>query len=43
MPGLGDTAHVEYLDSFDDCLAAVRAGTVDAYYTYTYQAERHGL
>ena len=40
MPGLGDTAHVEYLDSFDDCLAAVRAGTVDAYYTYTYQAER---
>ena len=26
--------------SFDDCLAAVRAGTVDAYYTYTYQAER---
>ena len=40
MPGLSDTAHVEYLDSFDDCLAAVRAGTVDAYYTYTYQAER---
>ena len=40
MPGLGDTAHVEYLDSFDDCLAAVRAGTVDGYYTYTYQAER---
>ena len=29
-----------YLDSFDDCLAAVHAGTVDAYYTYTYQAER---
>ena len=40
MPGLSDTAHVEYLDSFDDCLAAVHAGTVDAYYTYTYQAER---
>ena len=40
MPGLSDTAHVEYLDSFDDCLAAVRTGTVDAYYTYTYQAER---
>ena len=40
MPGLSDTAHVEYLDSFDDCLAAVRDGTVDAYYTYTYQAER---
>ena len=40
MPGLSDTAHVEHLDSFDDCLAAVRAGTVDAYYTYTYQAER---
>ena len=40
MPGLSDTAHVECLDSFDDCLAAVRAGTVDAYYTYTYQAER---
>uniref|UniRef100_UPI0040279D11 ATP-binding protein n=1 Tax=Gemmiger formicilis TaxID=745368 RepID=UPI0040279D11 len=40
MPGLNDTAHVEYLDSFDDCLAAVHAGTVDAYYTYTYQAER---
>ena len=40
MPGLSDTAHVEYLDSFDDCLAAVRAGTVDGYYTYTYQAER---
>ena len=40
MPGLSDTAHIEYLDSFDDCLAAVRAGTVDAYYTYTYQAER---
>ena len=40
MPGLSDTAHIEYLDSFDDCLAAVRDGTVDAYYTYTYQAER---
>ena len=40
MPGLSDTAHIEYLDSFDDCLAAVHAGTVDAYYTYTYQAER---
>ena len=40
MPGLSDTAHVEHLDSFDDCLAAVRTGTVDAYYTYTYQAER---
>ena len=40
MPGLSDTAHIEYLDSFDDCLAAVRAGTVDGYYTYTYQAER---
>ena len=40
MPGLSDTAHVEYLDSFDGCLAAVHAGTVDAYYTYTYQAER---
>ena len=40
MPGLSDTAHVEYLDSFDDCLAAVRDETVDAYYTYTYQAER---
>mgnify|MGYP002750256380 CR=1 FL=1 len=40
MPGLSDTAHVEYLDSFDNCLAAVHAGTVDAYYTYTYQAER---
>ena len=40
MPGLSDTAHVEYLDSFDDCLAAVHDGTVDAYYTYTYQAER---
>ena len=40
MPGLSDTAHVEYLDSFDDCLAAVHSGTVDAYYTYTYQAER---
>lgn len=40
MPGLNDTAHIEYLDSFDDCLAAVRAGTVDGYYTYTYQAER---
>ena len=40
MPGLSDTAHVEYLDSFNDCLAAVHAGTVDAYYTYTYQAER---
>ena len=37
---LSDTAHVEYLNSFDDCLAAVHAGTVDAYYTYTYQAER---
>ena len=40
MPGLSDTAHIEYLNSFDDCLAAVRDGTVDAYYTYTYQAER---
>ena len=26
--------------SFDDCLTALRAGEIDAYYTYTYQAER---
>ena len=26
--------------SFADCLTALRAGEIDAYYTYTYQAER---
>jgi hypothetical protein len=26
--------------SFSDCLTALRAGEIDAYYTYTYQAER---
>ena len=26
--------------SFDDCLTALRAGEIDAYYTFTYQAER---
>lgn len=26
--------------SFEDCLTALRAGEIDAYYTYTYQAER---
>ena len=26
--------------SFDDCLTALRSGEIDAYYTYTYQAER---
>ncbi len=26
--------------TFDDCLTALRAGEIDAYYTYTYQAER---
>ena len=26
--------------SFDDCLTALRNGEIDAYYTYTYQAER---
>lgn len=27
-------------DSYDECLEALRAGEADAYYTYTYQAER---
>ena len=40
MPGLPDISNVKYADSFDDCLAAVRSGDVDACYTYTYQAER---
>ena len=40
MPGLQDISNVKYADSFDDCLAAVRSGDVDACYTYTYQAER---
>lgn len=26
--------------SFDNCLTALRAGEIDAYYTFTYQAER---
>ena len=40
LPGLQDISNVKYADSFDDCLAAVRNGDVDACYTYTYQAER---
>ena len=40
MPGLQDISNVKYAGSFDDCLAAVRSGDVDACYTYTYQAER---
>ena len=40
LPGLDDCATVEYMDSFDDCLAALHSGEIDAYYTYTYQAER---
>ena len=40
MPGLPDISNVKYAASFDDCLAAVRSGDVDACYTYTYQAER---
>ena len=40
MPGLYERASVDYLDSFSDCLSALRAGEIDAYYTYTYQAER---
>ena len=40
MPGLQDISSVRYAGSFDDCLAAVRSGDVDACYTYTYQAER---
>ena len=40
MPGLQDISNVKYADSFDECLAAVRSGDVDACYTYTYQAER---
>lgn len=40
MPGLQDISSVRYAGSFDDCLAAVRNGDVDACYTYTYQAER---
>ena len=40
MPGLQDISNVKYAASFDDCLAAVRSGDVDACYTYTYQAER---
>ena len=40
MPGLNENAAVQYLDSFDDCLTALRDGEIDAYYTYTYQAER---
>lgn len=40
LPGLDDRATVEYMDSFDDCLAALHSGEIDAYYTYTYQAER---
>ena len=40
MPGLASNATVQTLDSFDDCLAALRSGRIDAYYTYTYQAER---
>ena len=40
MPGLQDISSVKYAGSFDDCLAAVRNGDVDACYTYTYQAER---
>lgn len=40
MPGLQDISNVKYADSFDDCLATVRSGDVDACYTYTYQAER---
>ena len=40
MPGLPDISNVKYADSFDECLAAVRSGDVDACYTYTYQAER---
>ena len=39
MPGLADDAAVQTLDSFGDCLAALRSGQIDAYYTYTYQAE----
>ena len=40
MPGLQDISNVKYAASFDECLAAVRSGDVDACYTYTYQAER---
>ena len=40
MPGLPDISNVKYAASFDECLAAVRSGDVDACYTYTYQAER---
>ena len=40
MSGLNENATVQYMDSFDDCLAALRDGFIDAYYTYTYQAER---
>ena len=40
MPGLHEKATIQYMDSFDDCLAALRDGSIDAYYTYTYQAER---
>ena len=40
MPGLDENADIEHLDSFDECLAALHSGDIDAYYTYTYQAER---
>ncbi|WP_455502207.1 ATP-binding protein [Gemmiger sp.] len=40
MPGLNEHTTVQYMDSFDDCLSALRDGSIDAYYTYTYQAER---
>ena len=40
LPGLSERATVDHMNSFDDCLAALRAGEIDAYYTYTYQAER---